>query len=77
MAIHSEDRENMRLRFTGLWRGEHAESVWQAAYTAFYGRYPTTVTLAEFKQLCGLFGNKLDDVGGGGDRPHAFRLQIG
>ena len=77
MAISASDQENMRLHFGGLWRGEDAATVWDQAHKAFCRRFATTVTLAEFRQLARMYGNQLDDCGGGGNRPHAFRLEIG
>ena len=77
MSITPEDNQRMRVHFKGLWRGQDAATVWDSAYRSFCRRYETTISLEEFKQLCGLFGNSIQDVGGGGDRPHAYRLSIG
>ena len=76
MAITPEDRDRMRLHFNGSWRDQDPVQVWDQAHKAFGHRFATTVTLDEFKKLCSMFGNDLNDIGGGGDRPHSYRLSI-
>ena len=77
MAITPEDNQRMRLHFKGLWRGEDAATVWDRAYKSFCHKYQTTISLPEFQKLCSMYGNIVQDVGGGGNRPHSYRLQIG